>query len=384
MSGGDSIALKYDPDGNRIYKDSGGTLRKYIVDIVGDLPVILMELNGATVEKAHIYANGQILAQHHGAPAAGNKYFYLHDRLGSVRQIIKYEDSQVKVVDRYTYTPFGETHDPEVQQDATLKNRFMFTGQYYDNEIKQYFLRARQYDSYLSRFTSRDPVFGQFEDPLSLHKYLYCQNEPINRIDPFGLLYIPAGGPDYDWRTTQEIIDKATELVGTHFILGPWRAFGRGGPGGIGEFDYKYTPLTFQLSRHVRTIGSEFSNYLAGYTGYYNYGYVGESGARVMGHYYAQMKYGRWDEPSSRYFISAGILKAMDERFAEGRRPWSAHGTFIGAKFELMRFGYDRILGGEFERGEQIITAELGSHEWWNQVIMLTEFWNAGPSSYYW
>ncbi len=40
--------LKYDPDGNRIFKDSSEVeKRKYIVDIVGDLPVILMELDSA-------------------------------------------------------------------------------------------------------------------------------------------------------------------------------------------------------------------------------------------------------------------------------------------------------------------------------------------------
>ena len=38
-------------------------VRRYIVDIVGDLPVMLMELNGNTVENAYIYANNQILAQ---------------------------------------------------------------------------------------------------------------------------------------------------------------------------------------------------------------------------------------------------------------------------------------------------------------------------------
>ncbi len=37
------IALKYDPDGSRIRKDSSTTVRKYIVDIVADLPVVLME-----------------------------------------------------------------------------------------------------------------------------------------------------------------------------------------------------------------------------------------------------------------------------------------------------------------------------------------------------
>jgi len=161
-------------------------VRKYVVDVVEGLPVILMELNGSTVEKAYIYANGQIIAQHDGAPATTNKYFYLHDRLGSVRQIINYESSQVNVVDRYTYTPFGETYPSETQQDATLKNRFMFTGQYYDDEIGQYYLRARQYDPYLARFTTRDPVTGKFREPLTLHRYLYCLNDPIDNIDPSG------------------------------------------------------------------------------------------------------------------------------------------------------------------------------------------------------
>jgi RHS repeat-associated protein len=144
-----------------------------------------MELNGSTVEKAYIYANGQIIAQHTGKYDRPI-YFYLHDRLGSVRQIINYESSQVNVVDRYTYTPFGETYPSETQQDATLKNRFMFTGQYYDDEIKQYYLRARQYDPYLARFTARDPVRGKFQEPLTLHRYLYCLNDPINQFDPTG------------------------------------------------------------------------------------------------------------------------------------------------------------------------------------------------------
>ena len=58
---GNSIELKYDPAGNRIYTDSSvNGERKYIVDIIGDLPVILLELdpnNGMNIEKTYIYAN---------------------------------------------------------------------------------------------------------------------------------------------------------------------------------------------------------------------------------------------------------------------------------------------------------------------------------------
>jgi hypothetical protein len=42
------------------------------------------------------------------------------------------------------------------------------------------------YDPQMMRFTSRDPVKGEYKEPLTLHKYLYCLNEPINRADPAG------------------------------------------------------------------------------------------------------------------------------------------------------------------------------------------------------
>jgi hypothetical protein len=53
------------------------------------LPTILLEINAGTgsIMKTYVYGNSQILAQHDGDYAAA-RYFYLHDRLGSVREII--------------------------------------------------------------------------------------------------------------------------------------------------------------------------------------------------------------------------------------------------------------------------------------------------------
>ena len=39
----------------------------------------------------------------------------------------------------YTFEPFGKT----LEEGGTLTNSFMFTGQYYDSEIGEYYLRAR-------------------------------------------------------------------------------------------------------------------------------------------------------------------------------------------------------------------------------------------------
>jgi hypothetical protein len=49
------------------------------------------------------------------------------------------------------------------------------------------------YDPGIGRFTSRDPVRGKFEEPLTLHRYLYCQNEPVANTDPSGE-FLTAGG----------------------------------------------------------------------------------------------------------------------------------------------------------------------------------------------
>jgi len=47
------------------------------------------------------------------------------------------------------------------------------------------------YDAQIGRFTTRDPVAGSPQEQLSLHKYLYCVNNPINRSDPLGLMSLP-------------------------------------------------------------------------------------------------------------------------------------------------------------------------------------------------
>jgi RHS repeat-associated protein len=125
--------------------------------------------------------HNSIIAQHDGDHTA-DRYFYLHDRLGSVRQLI---DTSGNVKNLYTYKPFGELY-PAPDFEETIENPFKFTGQFYDSEIDQYYLRARQYDPHIARFTARDPIFGDFEEPLTMHVYLYCLNNPVDYVDPSG------------------------------------------------------------------------------------------------------------------------------------------------------------------------------------------------------
>ena len=48
------------------------------------------------------------------------------------------------------------------------------------------FMQARYYSPGVGRFLSEDPYGGAPQDPLSLHRYLYCANGPVSRTDPSG------------------------------------------------------------------------------------------------------------------------------------------------------------------------------------------------------
>jgi RHS repeat-associated protein len=63
---------------------------------------------------------------------------------------------------------------------------YLYTGQQFDSVLKQYYLRARYYDPSNGRFNQVDPFAGKTFDPQSLHKYDYCHDDPVNRVDPSG------------------------------------------------------------------------------------------------------------------------------------------------------------------------------------------------------
>lgn len=105
----------------------------------------------------------------------------MHDRLGSVRQIF---DTDGNVVNYYFYDPWGKL-DTAIS-NSTVTNIYRFAGYAEDAVLGQYHCNARQYDPILGVFTAIDPVRGGFKEPLTLHPYLYCINDPINNYDPDG------------------------------------------------------------------------------------------------------------------------------------------------------------------------------------------------------
>ncbi|MBN1187957.1 MAG: hypothetical protein JXB49_37125, partial [Bacteroidales bacterium] len=65
-------------------------------------------------------------------------------------------------------------------------NNYMYTGEQYDPNVGFYYLRFRYYNPTNGRFLTMDTWPGMQFEPMSLHKYLYCESGPVGRWDPSG------------------------------------------------------------------------------------------------------------------------------------------------------------------------------------------------------
>ncbi len=91
-------------------------------------------------------------------------------------------DISGNVTDTYDYDAFGI----EIATTGTTSNEYKYCGEQYDSNMGFYYLRARYMNPTSGRFQTMDSYEGNEYDPISLHKYLYANANPINNIDPSG------------------------------------------------------------------------------------------------------------------------------------------------------------------------------------------------------
>lgn len=104
-------------------------------------------------------------------------------------KMVALSDTSGSVVERYSYTPYGET----VIYDASFNVRssssydwvYLYTGRRLDEETGLYYFRNRYYHAELGRFCSRDPI--GYEDGMSLYRAYFV----INSADPSGTSVLP-------------------------------------------------------------------------------------------------------------------------------------------------------------------------------------------------
>ena len=105
--------------------------------------------------------------------------FYGFDAHGSVRFLT---DVTGSVSDTYVYDAYGTI----IASSGSTANNYLYSGEQNDPDLGLYYLRARYYAPGTGRFWTMDTFEGSSENPLSLHKYLYCQGSPLIGTDPSG------------------------------------------------------------------------------------------------------------------------------------------------------------------------------------------------------
>ena len=106
-------------------------------------------------------------------------YCYVNNGHGDVAFVA---DSTGAIVNTYSYNAYGTA----LICDEKISNAFRYTGEYYDAETGLYYLRARYMNPATGTFTQEDTYQGNIYDALSLHKYLYAQDNPVTYKDPTG------------------------------------------------------------------------------------------------------------------------------------------------------------------------------------------------------
>jgi RHS repeat-associated protein len=172
------IEFEYDHQGVRVVIKQNGEETRFLIDTNQQEYAQVIEEYQADGTVQNTYVHGIDLISQEDA---NGRIYYQVDGLGSTRLMT---DNNGAIVVEYDYDAYGNL----TRKVGNADNSYLFAGEQFDEAVDGYYLRARYYDPAIGRFVSRDYFMGFEENPESLHKYNYAENDPINRIDPTGFV----------------------------------------------------------------------------------------------------------------------------------------------------------------------------------------------------
>ena len=223
VTGGNTTAYTYDPNGNLTAKQTATGTTRYTYNALNLLQSYTGEdgytetytynanrlLSSVTTPEAttsltwdSLYGDGVVISETTGKNTTDYTYGlerissltgstrteYIYDVRGSVAAEVSYNNAWYtfggtlgwKTITSKSYTPFGE-------QIGEAVSGFGYNGEYYNAVTGQIYLCARFYEPEMNRFSQKDILRCDAANPVSLNRYAYVQNDPVNFIDPSGM-----------------------------------------------------------------------------------------------------------------------------------------------------------------------------------------------------
>lgn len=112
----------------------------------------------------------------------GDTCFY---RLNARGDVVAMSDESGAIVNTYSYDPWGaplSAHEAVPDPCRCASCRYDATGPYY--------CWNRCYAPEIARFLTRDIYPGDLSGPVTLNPYLYCGADPVNKVDPSGMIVV--------------------------------------------------------------------------------------------------------------------------------------------------------------------------------------------------
>ena len=159
----------------------GGTTTYYLLDDRNPSGYVQVleewTVTSTATNLARVYNYGLALISQR-VPNSSTNYF-VFDGHGSTRALM---DIGGNVVNTFAYDAYGTL----IASNGLPQTAYLYCGQQFDSDLGLYLNRARYLNTGTGRFWTMDTYEGDNEDPLSLHKYLYCEVDPIDGVDPTG------------------------------------------------------------------------------------------------------------------------------------------------------------------------------------------------------
>ena len=177
-----NISYDYDANGERTGRGDGSGVISYLVDPASPTGAsqVLADYNASGIQAQTIFANRLVSRDN-----TTQTRFYHQDASRNLRLL---SDESGLASDRYNYSAYGDV----IARSGTTNNPYAFAGERFDDATGLTYLRARHYDASSGRFLSRDPFEGVRREPLTLHRYLYGNANPVAFVDPSGELAVPS------------------------------------------------------------------------------------------------------------------------------------------------------------------------------------------------